>query len=126
MDRQLDQRVRERASDCCEYCRLPQRVHPRRFPIDHIIARQHGGADTESNLALSCLSCNLHKGPNLTGIDPLRNEITRLFNPRIDVWEQHFFWDGMMIRGLTAIGRTTVAVLKMNDAKQAAIRQRIW
>src|SRR5213595_288304 len=121
--RHLDQRVRTKASNCCEYCRLPQLVHPQRFPLDHIVPRKHGGSNDESNLALSCPFCNGHKGTNLRGIDPLRNKITRLFNPRIDVWEQHFFWDGKKIRGLTAIGRTTVAVLNMNDERRMEIRQ---
>ena len=41
----------------CEYCRMPESNYltvP--FPIDHIIARQHGGSTTLDNLALSCLS----------------------------------------------------------------------
>ena len=29
------------------------------------------------NLALACIDCNLHKGPNLTGIDPETNQVTR-------------------------------------------------
>ena len=39
--------------------------------IEHITPRQHGGDDNADNLAGSCCpACNLHKGPNLTGIDP--------------------------------------------------------
>jgi len=63
--------VRTRASDRCEYCRIPQAATPfLRLQLEHIIARQHGGLSAESNLAWSCRHCNLHKGPNLTGIDP--------------------------------------------------------
>jgi hypothetical protein len=56
MDGSLASKVRERAGNVCEYCRMPQvyyRTVP--FPIDHIIARQHGGATRLGNLALSCL-----------------------------------------------------------------------
>jgi hypothetical protein len=29
-----------------------------------------GGSDDPDNLALACHHCNLHKGPNLAGVDP--------------------------------------------------------
>jgi hypothetical protein len=50
-----------------------------------------------------CVFCNLHKGPNLTGIDPETNEIARLFNPREDVHSEHFVVRGAVIVGLTPI-----------------------
>ena len=44
MDESLARTVRERAGNVCEYCRMPQAYYPTvPFPIDHIIARQHGG-----------------------------------------------------------------------------------
>jgi hypothetical protein len=85
------------------------------FPIDHIIARQHGGGTRLGNLALSCLHDNLHMGPNIAGIDPLTRKLTKLFNPRRHKWERHFRWDGPYLIGLTAVGRTTIVVLAMND-----------
>jgi 5-methylcytosine-specific restriction endonuclease McrA len=54
MNRALVSLVRERARHCCEYCQLPQAHSALTFPIDHIIAKQHGGRSTEDNLALSC------------------------------------------------------------------------
>ncbi|MGA8351851.1 MAG: HNH endonuclease signature motif containing protein, partial [Isosphaeraceae bacterium] len=63
--------VRERASERYAYCRLPQSALPlARFHIEHVIARQHRGGDSPGNLALSYHHCNLHKGPNLPGVDP--------------------------------------------------------
>ena len=62
--------VRERAGERCEYCRLHQRNSELLHYIEHVIARQHGGSDDVDNLALACHRCNLHKGPNLTGVDP--------------------------------------------------------
>jgi 5-methylcytosine-specific restriction endonuclease McrA len=52
----------------------------------HIRARQHGGTDDPTNLALACPDCNAHKGPNLVGVDPASGETARLFNPRVDRW----------------------------------------
>jgi 5-methylcytosine-specific restriction endonuclease McrA len=69
MDESLAEQVRQRAHFACEYCRVSQRFYPTiHFPVDHIIARQHGGPTAMHNLALSCLHCNSHKGPNIAGI----------------------------------------------------------
>ena len=68
MDASLARDVRERAGHVCEYCRMPESNYPTvPFPIDHIIARQHGGSTTLDNLALSRLHDNTHKGPNIAG-----------------------------------------------------------
>ena len=84
MDKALDGEVRRRARDLCEYCHLPQHASPFQHVVDHVIARQHGGATTEANLALCCGRCNLHKGPNIAGLDPVTGQLTRLFHPRED------------------------------------------
>ena len=85
-------------------------------------ARKHGGSDDESNLCLACIDCNLHKGPNLTGIDPLTGVVTELFHPRRQRWEDHFALDRIYIIGRTAIGRTTIQVLGMNSDDQLSLR----
>ena len=85
MDDSLRQFVRHRAAGRCEYCHLPQTCHDERFSIDHVIPRKHNGSESPDNLALSCLRCNLHKGPNLSGIDPADDRIVTLFNPRSDL-----------------------------------------
>jgi 5-methylcytosine-specific restriction endonuclease McrA len=79
MDERLDLEVRRRARGLCEYCRMPQTASQFRHVADHIIAPQHGGDTTEKNLALCCGRCNLHKGPNIAGIDPASGVLTRLF-----------------------------------------------
>jgi len=118
--------VRERAGHRCEYCRLAQAHQPfPAFPVDHIIARQHGGTDAADNLALSCYHCNLHKGPNLTGIDPESGALTPLFHPRRTVWDAHFLLRDALIVGLTAVGRTTVYVLAMNAAERVQLRREL-
>ena len=80
------------------------------------------GVMDESNLALACHFCNRHKGPNLSGMDPTTGELTRLFNPRIDTWSQHFRIQAGHIIGLTPMGRTTVYVLNMNRPNRVRVR----
>jgi hypothetical protein len=116
--------VRERARDRCEYCRLPQEAVPlASFPIEHIIARQHGGGDGLANLALACHHCNAHKGPNLAGIDPASKQLAPLFHPRRDRWDDHFRWRGPRAIGKTTLGRSTVRVLALNDQELVALRR---
>jgi hypothetical protein len=93
-----------------------------RFHIEHIRAKQHGGADRLDNLALACPDCNAHKGPNLTGIDPESDRRVRLFHPRIDRWEEHFAVEGPLITGSTPIGRATIALLRMNEPERVQMR----
>ena len=82
----------------------------------------HGGSDDLDNLALACIDCNLHKGPNLTGVDPETEAITVLFHPRQHRWDEHFEWRGIHLIGRTAIGRTTVRVLNMNSEDQLSLQ----
>lgn len=118
--------VRERAGDRCEYCGLAQAQQPfASFHIDHIIARQHGGTDSPENLALSCYHCNVHKGTNLTGIDPESETITRLFHPRHEAWDTHFALRDALVVGLTPTGRTTVRVLEMNATDRVQLRRAV-
>jgi len=115
--------VRQRAGHRCEYCRLPQQFSELRFHVEHIIARKHEGADEQDNLALACPECNLFKGPNLSGVEPVTHKIVRLFHPRQDEWSDHFGYDGAVIAGRTSIARTTVSVLKMNEPHRVRVRE---
>jgi len=108
--------VRQRASGRCEYCRLrDSAMEPEDFHVEHIAARKHGGSDDADNLAWACIFCNLYKGPNLASLDPDSGELTRLFHPRRDRWQEHFQLDGALIVGLTAVGRTTCWLLELNS-----------
>jgi len=123
MDESLAREVRRRAGNACQYCRVPQECYPTTpFPIDHILARQHGRATVLNNLANSCPHCHAHKGPNIAGIDPVTKKLTRLFNPRRQRWARHFRWDGPVLVGRTAVGRATVVVLALNDAEAVKVR----
>jgi hypothetical protein len=123
MDEPLRSLVWDRANHACEYCRLPHRLHPLPFQIDHVIAEKHHGPTVASNLALSCFWCNVHKGPNIAGIDPETRQIVPLFHPRNDRWNEHFRWDGPLLVGLTPSGRATIDVLDMNHPVRVALRE---
>lgn len=122
MEADIREWVRQRAGNRCEYCRLRQEHSVLVLQIEHIVARKHGGNDEPSNLALSCDRCNLHKGPNLSGIDPETKHVVTLFHPRLQAWHEHSGLEGAHIVGLTACGRATVRVLNMNAARRVRLR----
>lgn len=123
MDDELRSQVRSRANGCCEYCLLNEEDDAYTFHVEHIIPRKHRGETELGNLALACHQCNLHKGSNLTGRDPKTDAVTELFNPRTQVWSDHFRINRAKIKGLTDVGRTTVAVLNINDDDRVELRE---
>jgi hypothetical protein len=94
--------------------------------VDHILPASEGGETALANLCLACYRCNELESDKTEAKDPSTGEIVPLFNPRTQVWSEHFIWspDGMRIVGSTAIGRATVVALRMNDALRVAARQR--
>lgn len=119
----LFEAVWTRANSCCEYCRSEQRFELFTFHIDHIVARKHRGPTASDNLALACTSCSLAKGPNIAGHDPVTHRLTRLFNPRVDSWSEHFRWRRSKLLGLTPIGRTTISTLNINGPRRVTARE---
>jgi len=117
--------VRRRAGNRCEYCLLPQGHSQLTHHIEHIVAKQHGGRDDIDNLALACHRCNLRKGPNLTGVDPVSGKVAPLFHPRQQRWDEHFLFRGARIIGITPTGRAIVRVLAMNDARRLELRSEL-
>ena len=109
--------VRQRARLLCEYCHSCEEASAAQFSIDHIQPRSLGGTDEDENLALACQRCNGYRYNFTTGIDPLTQEPVSLFNPRQQVWIEHFVWilDGLSIKGTTSTGRATCARLDLND-----------
>ena len=116
--------VFERANGRCEYCLIPEFALLVSHEVDHIVARKHGGATEEANLALSCRICNKHKGSDLTSIDPATGFVTLLYNPRRDRWQEHFHLaaDGRIVP-LTPDGRVTVRLLQLNTPARMEERQ---
>lgn len=72
---------------------------------------------------LACLPCNRYKSSDLTSIDPLTGVITPLFHPRNQIWLEHFQLEEGSILGLTAVGRTTIFLLRMNEINRVQFRQ---
>lgn len=120
----LRQRVAASARFRCGYCQTSQNVVGPLLEIDHITPQALGGTDDESNLWLACPMCNSHKADRLEVVDPQTQDIVRLFNPRRDVWHDHFEWDesGSIVLGKTPQGRATVRALNMNHADMIAAR----
>ena len=116
--------VRERAADRCEYCQLHQDEYEyQTLHVEHIIAKQHGGADEPDNLCLACSECNLSKGPNLAGI--LDGKLVALFHPRKQNWKRHFRWEGTTLVGKTKAGVVTIHVLDMNGVSRIMLRENL-
>lgn len=123
----LRQRVAETFGHCCAYCRTAQRIVGPLLEIDHITPQSKGGSSEEENLALACPVCNSHKSDLIEAPDPGSGKISLLFNPRTQVWAEHFVWldGGATIAGMTACGRATVTALHVNDPDVVAAR-RLW
>jgi hypothetical protein len=62
------------------------------------------------------------------GFDPVSQQQVRLFNPRIDIWNDHFAApteEPFLLEGRTPIGRATVERLEMNSSLQLRARE-LW
>lgn len=92
--------------------------------VEHIFPHGRGGSDDEANLWLACGRCNRYKGSQIAGPDPFTGETVPLFNPRTQVWHEHFQWsaDGAHVIGVSPTGRATVGALQLNN--EVAIRVR--
>jgi len=126
MSPELRSFVRERGGRRCEYCRFPDEQLPwSPFHLDHLVARQHGGGDEAANLVWACARCNSRKGTNLSGVGPDSSEIVRIFNPRVQSWNDHFTIVDGAVLGLTPTGRATVWLLDMNFEPRLLLRTQL-
>ena len=119
MSRYISENIRsfvaKRAENCCEYCKITEDISLYTFQIDHIISLKHGGKTVVENLAYSCFLCNNSKGSDVgTVFQPDMNFI-RLFNPRIDIWDEHFTYEDCIFHAKSLISEATIKVLKLND-----------
>ena len=71
--------------------------------VDHRVPEAEGGITEEANLWLACSLCNDHKNDRIAALDPDTESVVRLFDPRHQVWGEHFRWssEGDRILGLT-------------------------
>jgi hypothetical protein len=117
--------VAQQARYRCGYCLTQEAVVGTPMEVDHIIPESLGGLTEEDNLWLAYSLCNDHKGDRIAALDPETGEIVRLFDPRHQIWSEHFAWtsEGDRILGLTPAGRATVVVLNLNRPVLVRARQ---
>lgn len=96
--------------------------------VDHLLAEANGGRTVRGNLWLACTPCNKRKGNRRRVKDPVTGRLVRLFNPRRDAWNDHFRWaqGGLLIEGITPIGRAMVEALKLNLPATRIEARRRW
>ncbi|NUQ77797.1 MAG: HNH endonuclease [Polyangiaceae bacterium] len=109
----------------CGYCLTSARVTGTPMEIDHIIPESLGGLTVKENLWPTCSMCNDHKGNRFAARDPLTGEVVRLFDPRRQLWSEHFCWSagGDMIFGKTPTGRATIAAVRLNRVELVEARR---
>jgi hypothetical protein len=118
----LRRRIRERSHGLCEYCLISEKDTFFTHEPDHIIAEKHGGETASENLALACFDCNRFKGTDIASLDPKTKRLVPLFNPRTDVWDEHFKTREGLIVPLTPTGRATERLLKFNFPERIEVR----
>ncbi|MBI4909811.1 MAG: HNH endonuclease [Acidobacteria bacterium] len=111
-----------RAGDRCEYCLISADDTGFSHEVDHILSRKHGGSNAPDNLAYACMICNRYKGSDIASRH-WAGQIVRLFDPRKDLWDDHFVLAGPVIEPLTLIGEVTAVLLRINAAGRVAERQ---
>lgn len=121
----LRERVALRSRLRCGYCLTAETITGTALVVDRLIPEALGGAAIEDNLWMACNQCNLHKADRITARDPITDSWVPLFNPRRQVWSEHFAWTPTAdyIVGLTPIGRGTVQALQLNRSLLAQVRR---
>jgi HNH endonuclease len=121
----IREKIETRANKLCEYCLCPLEFSSDPFSVEHIFPISKGGSDDLENLALACQGCNGYKSTKTEAFDAISQAIAKFYNPRKDVWKEHFVWneDFTEIVGLTAKGRVTIKTLKLNRQRVINLRR---
>ena len=119
--RKMRQAIAARAGDRCEYCLLPRSPH--KHQPDYVLPLFHGGLTNAENLALACYYCNHNKGPNAGSFDFETNTFVGFFNPRAQIWGEHFRLDGAVIQPLTPEARVTARIFGFNEPDRVTERE---
>jgi hypothetical protein len=122
----LRRQVAEDAGHRCGYCLTDEALSGIPLTLDHVVPVAAGGPNTRDNLWLACRPCNEFKAAQTQAVDPQTGQSAPLFNPRAQVWHEHFSWntDQTEVRGLTATGRATVSALQINRPMLVRARRR--
>ena len=108
--------VKKRAKGYCEYCFSKEEFCPDPYSMEHIIPLAKNGEHSLDNLANSCQGCNNFKYTSTEYLDKVTGEYFPLYNPRKNVWSEHFTWSEnyLQIIGISEIGRVTIELLQLN------------
>ena len=119
---EIQEKVRQRADYLCEYCHTNERWQYVRFTIDHILPNDD---DSLENLALACFHCNRRKSNKTNALDVESNETISIFNPRLQIWKEHFEWseDKIYVQPKTKVGKVTIELLQLNRTRILLIRE---
>lgn len=121
VSREVRDLVAERAGEICEYCLIAQEDAYFRHQIEHVISIKHGGSSDPNNLAFACIFCNRNKGSDIATMS-VTGELVRFFNPRTDIWSEHFVLKGANFVPLSDVGEATIRILRMNDDERISER----
>ncbi len=103
---------------------MPQANKMIKHQIDHILPFQHDGKTVAENLALACSQCNKQKGTNVASYDLDTGDLTPLFNPRTQIWTEHFqIEETGEIETLTVEARVTAQILQINNFERIEERR---
>ncbi len=119
----LRRQIRERSRGVCEYCLVHEDDLFHGCEVDHILSVKHRGLSVLENLAFACFHCNRHKGTDLGSVTIRTSTLVRFYNPRLDRWKEHFYWNEDRIEPLTDIGEVTVRLLDFNHPERVAFRK---
>jgi hypothetical protein len=120
----IEEKLRQEAKNRCGYCLNPQELLPFKLEIEHLFPIALGGETVEENLWLACRECNAHKSKKIKSVDFLTGKLVKLFNPRTQIWKEHFEFSKNQTEtiGKTPCGRATVESLQMNNFYQKTAR----
>lgn len=126
VSRALRERVAAQARHRCGYCQTTEAIAGYLMEVDHLIPWAEGGPTVEENLWLVCTGCNKRKGNRIAALDSETRRLAPLFDPRRNVWHDHFAWSAgsTLIAGLTPTGRATVEALGLNRPELVRARRR--
>lgn len=115
--------VAERAHHICEYCLIHEEDTNYGCQVDHIISIKHGGSSNLNNLAYACVFCNRNKGSDIGSIIDPQQDFIRFYNPRTDIWTEHFRLEGVKIKPISDIWKVTAFILNFNNVERIIERE---
>lgn len=120
---ELRRLVIARSDRLCEYCLIHEDDTFLGCQVEHIISEKHNGPTDAQNLAYACTFCNRYKGSDIGSIVWSTQQFCRFFNPRTDIWYEHFRLEEDFIQPLTHIGEVTATILQFNNPERLLERK---